>query len=84
MYRNIKTQSGTSKTNIILEVKYTSLKERTVDYVVTDFKLGVLVTQSCPAFCNPMDCSLASSSVHGILQARILEWVASLFTRGSS
>ena len=34
------------------------------------------VAQSCPTLCNPMDCSLSGSSVHGILQARILEWVA--------
>ena len=33
------------------------------------------VTQSCPTLCDPMDCSLPGSSVHGILQARILEWV---------
>ena len=32
--------------------------------------------QSCPTLCNPMNCSLPGSSVHGILQARILEWVA--------
>ena len=32
--------------------------------------------QSCPILCSPMDCSLPGSSVHGILQARILEWVA--------
>ena len=32
--------------------------------------------QSCPTLCNPMDFSLPGSSVHGILQARILEWVA--------
>ena len=35
-------------------------------------------------FCNPMDCSLPGSSVHGISQARILEWVAISFSRGSS
>ena len=35
-------------------------------------------------FCNPMDCSLPGSSVHGILQVRILEWVAIPFSRGSS
>ena len=35
-------------------------------------------------FCNPMDCSPPGSSVHGILQARILEWVAISFPRGSS
>ena len=40
--------------------------------------------QLCPTLCNPMDCSLPGSSVHGILQARILEWVAISFSRGSS
>ena len=44
----------------------------------------VLVTQSCPALPDPTDCSLPGSSVHGILQARILEWVAIPFSRGSS
>ena len=34
------------------------------------------VAQSCPTFCNPMDCSLPGSTIHGIFQARILEWVA--------
>ena len=43
-----------------------------------------LVTQSCPTLCDPMDCSLPGSSVHGIFQARILEWVAISFSRGSS
>ena len=42
------------------------------------------ISQSCPILCNPMDCSLLGSSVHGILQARILEWVAIPFSRGSS
>ena len=42
------------------------------------------VAQSCPTLCNPMDCSLPGSSVHGIFQARILEWVAISFSRGSS
>ena len=40
--------------------------------------------QSCPTLCNPMDYSLLGSSVHDILQARILEWVAMPFSRGSS
>ena len=39
------------------------------------------VAQSCPTLCDPMDCSLPGSSVHGILQARILEWVAISFSR---
>ena len=44
----------------------------------------VLCTQSCPTLGNPMDYSLLDSSVHGIFQARILEWVAISFSRGSS
>ena len=40
--------------------------------------------QSCPTLCDPMDCSLSGSSVHEIPQARILEWVAMPFSRGSS
>ena len=46
--------------------------------------LKVLVAQSCPTLCNPMDCSPLCSSVHGILQARVLEWVAIPCSRGSS
>ena len=42
------------------------------------------VTQLCPVLCNPMDCSSPGSSVHGIFQARILEWVAISSSRGSS
>ena len=44
----------------------------------------VLVTQSCLTLCDPMDCSPSGSSVHGLLQARILEWVAISFSRGQS
>ena len=44
----------------------------------------VLVTQSCLTLYDAMDCSLPGSSVHGIVQARILEWVAFPFYRGSS
>ena len=40
--------------------------------------------QSCPTLCDPMDCGLPGSSVHGILQARTLEWLAISFSRGSS
>ena len=42
----------------------------------------VLVTQLCPTLCKLMDCSPSGSSVHGILQARILEWIAIPFSRG--
>ena len=46
--------------------------------------LCVLLFYSQPTLCDPIDCSPADSSVHGILQARILEWVAMPFSRGSS
>ena len=42
------------------------------------------VAQLCPTLCDAMDYSLPGSSVRGILQARILEWVATSFSRGSS
>ena len=42
------------------------------------------VTWSCPTLCDPMDCNLPGSFVHGIFQARVLEWVAISFSRGSS
>ena len=42
------------------------------------------ITQSCPALCDPMDRNLPGSSVHGIFQARVLEWVAISFSRGFS
>ena len=50
----------------------------------TSEKVKVLVAQSCLTLCDPRDYSPPSSSVHGILQARILEWVAIPFSRGSS
>ena len=61
-------------TNIVMEGKLSLGK----------VKMKVLVAQLCPTLCNPMDCSPRGSSVHGILQARILEWVAVPFSRGSS
>jgi len=42
------------------------------------------VTELGPTLCNPMDCSLSGSSVHGISQARVLEWVAISYSSGSS
>ena len=43
----------------------------------------ICCAQSCPTLCDPMDCSPPGSSVHGISQARILEWVAISYSRGS-
>ena len=42
------------------------------------------VAELCPTLCNPVDCSLPGFSIHGILQARILEWVTISLSRGSS
>ena len=47
-------------------------------------KLKVLITQLCLTLCDPKDYSLLGSSVHGILQTRILEWTAIPFSRGHS
>ena len=46
--------------------------------------VNVLVTQLCPTLCESRDCSLPGSSIHSILQARILEWVAISFSRESA
>ena len=43
-----------------------------------------LVTQLCPTLYNSLDCKLSGSSVHGIFQARIMEWVAISFSKGST
>ena len=59
---------------------------RTLPYVLFKFLLWfcVLVTQSCPTLCDLTDCTPPGFSVHGILQARVLEWIAIPFSRGTS
>ena len=52
--------------------------------VLDAISVYVLAPQSCLTLCDPMDCSRSGSSVHGILQARTLEWVTIPFSRGSS
>ena len=46
--------------------------------------MGSEFAHSCPTLCDPMDCSLPGSSIHGIFQARVLEWIAISFSRRSS
>ena len=55
-----------------------------LSFLIYEVKVKVLVAQSCLTLCDPMDCSPPGSSVPGILQARILEWVAFPFSKGSS
>ena len=52
--------------------------------ITTNKASGGEVAQSCPTLCDLVDCNLLGFSVHGILQARILEWIAISFSRGSS
>ena len=53
-------------------------------HIILFMHVNVLVAQSCPTLCTPMDGSPPGSSVHGILQARILKWIAIPFSRRSS
>ena len=50
---------------------------------LNSYSLSCLAAQLCLTLCDPMDCSPPEPSVHGILQARILEWVAMPFSRES-
>ena len=69
------------------------LQARTLEWVAISFsnawnqcmkvKSESEVAQSCPTLSDPMDCSPPGSSVHGIFQARVLEWVASAFSENS-
>ena len=67
-----------------IQILYFGLRCSKDPYPIFESESESEVVQSCPTLCNPMDCSPAGSSVHGILQARILEWVAISFSRGSS
>ena len=91
--------SNVSKSVYLLDLKYWSvncmLRIRSVDRSdqmpvqkarcsITISEKWVSVAQFCPTLCDPVDCSTSGSSVHGILQARILGWVAIPFSRVSS
>ena len=69
--------------NVCSSDNYNVLKSVLIVIVIYSI-LFSSVTQWCPIVCNSVDCSPTGSSVHGILQARILEWVATPFSRGSS
>ena len=66
-----------------LRVFMLQVKKRSSHATAKDPASG-LVTQSCLTLCNPTDCSPPGFSVHGILQSRILEWIAVPFSRESS
>ena len=66
-----------------LTLLFSNLK-KLFSFKMDRWKNESVVTQSCSTFCDPMDYSPPGSSVQGILQARILEWVAMPFSKGSS
>ena len=68
-------------TDVLLDINFKALSYLCDSLVVV---IVELVAQSCPTLCNLLDCSLAGTSVHEILQARILEWVTIPFFRRSS
>ena len=78
---NLKIQKRTRKTSCLFTLT------RWYHFIYHYVKIKVKeseVAQSCPTLCDPMDCSLPDFSVYGIFQARVLEWGAISFSRGSS
>ena len=53
-------------------------------FSISIWGIVVLIAQSCPTRCNPTDCRKPGSSVHGIFQAKVLEWITIPFSRGTS
>ena len=68
-----------------LKLKKVWKTTRTLSYRTLSYKKESEseVTQLCLTLCDPLDCSPPCSSIHGIIQARVLEWVAISFSRGS-
>ena len=67
-----------------MNLKHLLIAGRKEALLTTGKKVKVLVVQSSPTLCDPIDCSPLGSSVHGILPARTLKWGAIPFSRGSS
>ena len=69
----------------IQSMKFSRLEYRSGWSEVNSLSLSVTLADSLsPTLCDPMDCSLSGSSIHGLFQARVLEWIAISFSRGSS
>ena len=66
------------------QILYIKILKYSTQKAAESESVKVLVAQPCPTLCNPMSYSSPGSSVHWILQARILAWVAIPFSRGSS
>ena len=64
-----------------MELRSPALQTDALTSEPTEYESESEVAQSCPTLCDPMDCSLPGSSVHGIFQAIVLEWIAISFSR---
>ena len=73
-----------TKAHLVKALVFPVVMYRCTSWTIKKAESESEVAQSCPTLCDPVDCSLPGSSVHGIFQARILEWVAISFSRGSS
>ena len=69
----------------LFATSWTAARQVSLSFAISEPKESESeVAQSCPTLCDPMDCILPGSSVHGIFQAIVLEWIAISFSRGSS
>ena len=66
-----------------IQLLHFTVQQKLIQHCKAITKSEVKVLQFYPTLCNPMDCSPPGTCVHGILQARILEWVVIPFSRGS-
>ena len=68
----------------VMSLLFNMLSRLVTDFLPRSYESESEVAQSCLTLCDSMDCSLPDSSVHGIFQAIVLEWIAISFSRGSS
>ena len=82
IWQHIRTLNSISSfgMNCSQEEKFLQLLKKSLEFN----NFYVIISQSCPTLCEPTDCSLPGSSVHGIFQAIVLEWIAISFSSGSS
>ena len=73
-----------TKAHLVKALVFPVVMYRCTSWTIKKAESESEVAQSCPTLCDPVDCSLPGSSVHGIFQARVLEWVDISFSRGSS
>ena len=83
-FPNLLTTSSVSLLSIFLSVYRWTQNILNLINLITDPIKESDIAQLCPTLCDPMDCSPPDSSVPGIFQARVLQWVAISFSRGSS